>query len=72
MRGQTGDQTDQESRSAGQRAAASVTAIHRRRPARALTTPYHWFRVTPHRVQSWHEVNEPPDRELMRDGRRLV
>jgi hypothetical protein len=36
---------------------------------RALATPYRWFVVTPHRVQAWREVNELPDRELMRDGR---
>jgi nitroimidazol reductase NimA-like FMN-containing flavoprotein (pyridoxamine 5'-phosphate oxidase superfamily) len=36
---------------------------------RTLTTPYRWFVVTPHRVQAWREVNELPDRELMRDGR---
>ncbi len=36
---------------------------------RALTTPYHWFRVTPRRVQAWREVDELTGRELMRDGR---
>ncbi|MEV0494984.1 pyridoxamine 5'-phosphate oxidase family protein [Streptomyces atratus] len=39
---------------------------------RALATPYRWFRITPLRIQAWREVNEPPDRELMRDGRWLV
>ena len=36
---------------------------------RALTTPYRWFRVSPRRIQSWREVDELADRELMRDGR---
>ena len=36
---------------------------------RELSTPYRWFRVTPRRVQAWREVDELPDRELMRDGR---
>jgi Pyridoxamine 5'-phosphate oxidase len=39
---------------------------------RALATPYRWFRISPRRIQAWREVNELPDRELMRDGRRLV
>ena len=39
---------------------------------RALATPYRWFRVTPSRIQAWREVNELPDRELMRDGRWLA
>jgi Pyridoxamine 5'-phosphate oxidase len=39
---------------------------------RVLDTPYRWFRVRPRRVQAWREVNELPDRELMRDGRWLV
>jgi len=39
---------------------------------RALATPYRWFRISPRRVQAWREVNELPDRELMRDGRWLV
>ena len=34
--------------------------------------PYRWFRVYPLRIQAWREVNEMPDRELMRDGRWLV
>ena len=33
---------------------------------------YPWFRVTPRRIQAWREVDELPDRELMRDGRWLV
>ena len=36
---------------------------------RELTTPYHWFRVTPRRVPAWREVDEQTGRELMRDGR---
>lgn len=39
---------------------------------RTEPTPYHWFRVSPRRVQAWREVNEMPDRDLMRDGRWLV
>ncbi len=39
---------------------------------RTLATPYRWFRISPRRIQSWREVNELPDRELMRDGRWLV
>jgi hypothetical protein len=39
---------------------------------RAAATPYRWFRVSPRRVQAWREVNELPDRELMRDGRWFV
>ncbi|KUJ70457.1 pyridoxamine 5'-phosphate oxidase [Streptomyces albus subsp. albus] len=39
---------------------------------RSLTTPYRWFRITPHRIQAWREENELAGRELMRDGRWLV
>jgi pyridoxamine 5'-phosphate oxidase-like protein len=39
---------------------------------RALTTSYRWFRVSPQRIQAWREVDELPERELMRDGRWLV
>jgi hypothetical protein len=39
---------------------------------RALATPYRWFRISPRRIRAWREVNELPDRELMRDGRWLV
>jgi hypothetical protein len=39
---------------------------------RTLTTPYLWFRIAPRRIQAWREVNELPDRELMRDGQWLV
>jgi hypothetical protein len=38
---------------------------------RVLATPYRWFRISPRRIQAWREVNELPDRELMRDGRWL-
>ena len=38
---------------------------------RAPATPYRWFRISPRRIQAWREVNELPDRELMRDGRWL-
>ena len=39
---------------------------------RGLTSSYRWFRLTPRRVQAWREVDELPERELMRDGRWLV
>jgi len=39
---------------------------------RALETPYSWFRISPRRIQAWREVNEIPERELMRDGHWLV
>ena len=39
---------------------------------RAEATPYRWFRISPRRIQAWREVNELPDRGLMRDGRWLV
>src|SRR5688572_29244085 len=39
---------------------------------RELTTSYRWFRITPRRIQAWREVDELPERELMRDGRWLV
>jgi hypothetical protein len=39
---------------------------------RALETQYRWFRISPRRIQAWREVNELPDRELMRAGRWLA
>ena len=39
---------------------------------RGLNSSYRWFRLTPRRVQAWREVDELPERELMRDGRWLV
>ena len=39
---------------------------------RAEVTQYRWFRISPRRIQAWREINELPDRELMRDGRWLV
>ena len=39
---------------------------------RAEATPHSWFRIYPRRIQAWREVNELPERELMRDGRWLV
>ena len=39
---------------------------------RAQDTPYRWFRIAPRRIQAWREVDELPDRELMRDGRWLA
>ena len=38
-----------------------------------LVSPsFDWIRISPRRIQAWREVNEMPDRELMRDGRWLV
>ena len=39
---------------------------------RAEAAAYRWFRIFPRRIQAWREVNELPDRELMRDGRWLI
>ena len=39
---------------------------------RAQVAPYRWFRISPRRIQAWREVDELPDRELMRDGRWLA
>ncbi|MGH2824987.1 MAG: pyridoxamine 5'-phosphate oxidase family protein [Thermoleophilaceae bacterium] len=39
---------------------------------RAENAEYRWYRISPRRIQAWREVNELPDRELMRDGRWLV
>jgi hypothetical protein len=39
---------------------------------RTLTTAYRWFRVSPRRIQAWREVDELPERDLMRDGRWLA
>ncbi|HEV2761238.1 MAG TPA: hypothetical protein VGV86_16885 [Acidimicrobiales bacterium] len=39
---------------------------------RAAVTQYRWFRISPRRIQAWREVNELPDRVLMREGRWLV
>jgi Pyridoxamine 5'-phosphate oxidase len=47
-------------------------AAHTGFDPRALATPYRWFRISPRRIQAWREVNETPDRELMRGGRWLV
>ncbi|RKN41418.1 pyridoxamine 5'-phosphate oxidase family protein [Micromonospora endolithica] len=44
-------------------------ATHTGFDPRELTTPYRWFRIHPRRIQAWREVNEIPDRDLMRDGR---
>jgi general stress protein 26 len=35
---------------------------------RQETGDYAYFRIVPDRVQAWREVNELPDRTLMRDG----
>ena len=47
-------------------------AAHTGFDPRVLATPYRWFRVLPRRVQARREVDELPDRELMRDGRWLA
>ncbi|MFF4989450.1 pyridoxamine 5'-phosphate oxidase family protein [Streptosporangium saharense] len=39
---------------------------------RDSATPYRWFRVVPRRIQSWREVDELRERDLMRDGHWLV
>jgi len=39
---------------------------------RELTTSYHYFRISPRRLQAWREVNELKGRELMRDGKWLT
>jgi hypothetical protein len=39
---------------------------------RELATRYRWFRILPRRIQAWREVNELPDRDLMRDGSWLI
>jgi hypothetical protein len=46
-------------------------AAHAGFDPRTLTSRYRWFRISPHRIQAWREVDELPDRELMRDGRWL-
>lgn len=35
---------------------------------RRESTRYAWFRIAPTRIQAWREVNEMPQRLLMRDG----
>jgi hypothetical protein len=47
-------------------------AAHTGFDPRALSTPYRWFRISPSRIQAWRDVNEIPDRDLMRDGGWLV
>ena len=52
--------------------AAEVAAAFAERTGfdpRAEATPYRWFRIFPCRIQAWREVDELPERELMRDGR---
>lgn len=39
---------------------------------RELSSPYHYFRITPRRIQAWREENELAGRDLMRAGRWLV
>jgi Pyridoxamine 5'-phosphate oxidase len=46
-------------------------AAHAGFDPRTQDTPYRWFRITLRRILAWREVNELPDRELMRDGRWL-
>ncbi|HVN10504.1 MAG TPA: pyridoxamine 5'-phosphate oxidase family protein [Kineosporiaceae bacterium] len=47
-------------------------AAHTGFDPRAQATPYRWFLVSPRSIQAWREVNELPERELMRDARWLV
>jgi hypothetical protein len=54
-------------RPTGRNLAATPTA----RLGLGHTRPYRWFRISPRRIQAWREVNELPDRELMREGRWL-
>jgi hypothetical protein len=44
-------------------------AAHAGFDPRTLTSRYQWFRISPRRIQAWREVDELPDRELMRAGR---
>lgn len=39
---------------------------------RTLTSRHLWFQITPQRIQAWREVNELPDRDLMRYGHWLA
>ncbi|MFC4007278.1 pyridoxamine 5'-phosphate oxidase family protein [Nonomuraea purpurea] len=39
---------------------------------RKSSGPYHYFRLTPVRVQAWREANELAGRDLMRDGEWVV
>ena len=39
---------------------------------RELTTPYHYFRIDPQRLQAWRESNELTGRDLMRGGQWIV
>lgn len=39
---------------------------------RTLADEYVYLRITPHDIQAWREVNELPDRQLMRRGTWLV
>lgn len=39
---------------------------------RRLTSPYHYFRIRPQRVQAWREANELKGRDLMLDGKWVV
>ncbi|WP_067972388.1 pyridoxamine 5'-phosphate oxidase family protein [Nocardiopsis trehalosi] len=39
---------------------------------RASRSPYLYFRVHPDRLQAWREVDELPERDLIRDGAWLV
>ncbi|MFG2623170.1 pyridoxamine 5'-phosphate oxidase family protein [Streptomyces sp. NPDC048507] len=47
---------------------AARTGFDPRTPA----IPYHWFRITPRRIQAWREADELSGRELMRDGHWLA
>ena len=47
---------------------ADLFVAHTGFDPRALAAPYHWFRISPRRIQAWREVNELPGRELMQEG----
>ena len=49
-----------------------VRALCRTGTGDALATPYRWLRIFPRRIQTWREVNELRDRELMIAGRWLA
>lgn len=39
---------------------------------RKLSPPYHYFRITPRRIQAWREENELAERDVLRDGHWLA
>jgi len=49
-----------------------VTGSRRAPGSTRVRKPRRWYRISPRRIQAWREVNEMPDRDLMRDGRWLA